>query len=103
MALGPCSKLPTVAMTDQCSPNGDSFFSVFTNVRCGGSFDFTLVFEQALLGLLPAVVFILAGGFRLVQLSSKKTKTTASTQRALKLVCVRPSIRCSTSTNNIVP
>lgn len=50
------------------------------------SFDFTLLFEDTILTILPASVFLVAAGARAVWLTSKPNKVATSFSRLTKLV-----------------
>lgn len=59
---------------------------------CGhGRFDFTLLFEQCFLALLPSILFILVASIRLSQLWRAKPVTVPSSIIYLKLVSYSPA------------
>ena len=53
--------------------DADNSFGPAVPVVCRGGFDFTLLFEQAILDLLPATLFICAVAFRIKRLTNTKT------------------------------
>jgi hypothetical protein len=75
---------------------------------CRGGFDFTLLFEQTILAVLPAAIFALAAPARLVYLVLRRSdpKTRASSLRLQKSVyrLSAPSWPCSQmpSTNGLL-
>jgi hypothetical protein len=79
-------------MAAQC-PADDKFGPVVAS-DCRGGFDFTLLFEQTVLSILPAAIFALAAPVRLVYLVLRRTepKTRASSLRLQKSV-YRPSVQ----------
>src|SRR3569833_3057457 len=72
--------------TPQCSVQADDVFGPTIASSCRGGFDFTLLFEQALLGIAPAVIFALAFPPRFAYLARTETKTLAGPLRVWKLV-----------------
>ena len=64
----------------------DDQFGPSVNAACRDEFDFTLFFEQAILGGLPAIAFLLSSPLRLAYLARKQTSTTATPKRLLKSV-----------------
>lgn len=58
---------------------------------CRGGFDFTLLFEESVLTLLPLCLFLLVTPFRLVYLFNKKTKVVNSALLVWKLVRIYPA------------
>lgn len=70
----------------ECSITADNVFGPVVDRNCRGGFDFTLLFEQSILGLLPSALFGLAFASRLVHLAKTETKTLSSSARLLKLV-----------------
>jgi hypothetical protein len=67
---------------------GDSQFGPIVAADCRGGFDFTVVFESAILNILPAACFLLLGAFRLSQLSRKPPKVRSSALRITTLVSI---------------
>lgn len=80
-------------MASQCTSQGVGFAAVSD---CGETWDFTLLFEQAILGVIPAAAFILAGAIRLVRLAGKSHKTVSNPARFLKLVSFALGLHCVT-------
>lgn len=64
----------------------DGSLGPFANICRSGRFDFTLLFEEYFLALLPSVVFIIVSLIRLNQLWGSKPKTFPSSIIFLKLV-----------------
>ena len=58
----------------------------FGPASCSGHFDFTLLFEQAILGIAPACLFLLATLWRFHHTWKASIKTTSSHRYILKLV-----------------
>ena len=50
-------------------------------------FDFTLLFQDTILTILPATIFLIAAGFRAVWLTSSPNKVATSLSHSTKLVC----------------
>ena len=63
----------------------DDVFGPAVSSACRGGFDFTLLFEQAILTLLPSAAFLLAFPMRFAYLARKEAKTLYSPARAAKL------------------
>ncbi|KAI1277349.1 ABC transporter [Xylaria sp. FL0933] len=57
-----------------CPSDADSSFGPAINSGCRGGFDFTLLFEESVLSLLPAALFILVAALRVVYLVKSRTK-----------------------------
>ena len=74
-------------MSPSCSLVADSAFGPAVDATCR-SFDFTLLFEQTVLGLVPAVLFALWFALRLVTLARASTKTLRSRETWLKVVSI---------------
>lgn len=55
-------------------------------ISCSREFDFTLAFEQSILSILPACLFLLAAPIRLVQLWRRPVVTVRNGKRVFKLV-----------------
>lgn len=75
----------------QCSPN------TFGPASCTGDFDFTLLFEQAILVTLPAAAFLLATPLRLRRLRKASIKTLPSRVHVAKIVSISPMLRVQSS------
>ena len=55
---------------------------------CRGGLDFTLLFEETILSILPLSILILVAPFRIFYLLRKQTKVLRSHLLPLKLVCI---------------
>jgi ATP-binding cassette subfamily C (CFTR/MRP) protein 1 len=55
---------------------------------CNGVFDFTLLFEETILGLLPMLLAVLPGLFRLLALRRREKLLPRNLHFYLKTVCV---------------
>jgi hypothetical protein len=64
----------------------DSSFGPSVPPGCRSGFDFTLYFEQAILSIVPAVLFLLITAVRLVQLFRANIVTVPSSIHEVKLV-----------------
>ena len=53
---------------------------------CRGGFDFTLLFEEGILTLLPVAIFLIAAPARIYYLLGKQSKVIGSSLLILKLV-----------------
>ncbi|KAJ5987224.1 hypothetical protein N7451_011589 [Penicillium sp. IBT 35674x] len=66
---------------------GDSQFGpIVATTDCRGGFDFTVLFESAILNILPAACFLLLASFRLFQLSRQSPKVLSSAFRIATLI-----------------
>jgi hypothetical protein len=54
---------------------------------CRRSDDFTILFEQGILSIAPAVLFLLAFAIRMIQLRKRRAKVRQHQSRYVKLVC----------------
>jgi ATP-binding cassette subfamily C (CFTR/MRP) protein 1 len=70
-------------MAAQCSPAADNTLGPAITADC--RFDFTLLFEQSFLSLVPAAIFIIISPWRFAQLLGRDTKTLASSARFHKI------------------
>lgn len=75
------------------SSSGPSCHDLDNTVRagmgsCRGGFDFSLLFEETILEILPIAIIILVAPFRIWQLSQKRRKVNDSWLLLLKLVSV---------------
>ncbi|KAI1128414.1 ABC transporter [Nemania abortiva] len=68
-----------------CPSNADLSFGPAIDSRCRGGFDFTLLFEESILSLIPAALFILVSPWRLVYLVKSSTKAGFNPARFQKL------------------
>jgi hypothetical protein len=84
--------LPSVAPQLSMTPFSNSSDSQFGPAYSGQlrSFDFTLLFEDTILTIVPATIFLLAAGTRAVWLTGKPTKVGTSLSRSTKLVSLPP-------------
>ena len=73
-------------MPPGCSLQADNSFGPAIDPRCRDGFDFTLLFEQAILGLVPAVAFLLVCPLRLRLLVKRDVRTHPHIMRLAKLV-----------------
>lgn len=79
-----------MASTPATGACGDGQFGpIVTTTDCRGGFDFTVMFESAILNILPAACFLLLATFRLFQLSRQTPKVLSSAWRVLTLVSMR--------------
>ncbi|KAJ5554087.1 hypothetical protein N7513_004046 [Penicillium frequentans] len=76
-----------MASTPATGACGDSQFGpIVATTDCRGGFDFTELFESAILNILPAACFLLLAIFRLFQLSRQSPKVLSSAFRVANLV-----------------
>lgn len=73
-------------MPNMCIPSDDRSFGPTVPPGCRGGFDFTLLFEQLIFILLPAVVFVLAAVARLLYLAKTDGKTRRNSLRTVKVL-----------------
>lgn len=74
-------------MPDKIMASDCHGFKVVASTACDGrSLDFTLAAEQAMLGLIPAGVFLLVGIPRIFYLWKQSAKTVSNSSRRMKLV-----------------
>ncbi|PYH89268.1 multidrug resistance-associated protein [Aspergillus ellipticus CBS 707.79] len=73
-------------MASGCSLEADNVFGPVVGHACRDGFDFTLLFEQSIFGLIPAVAFLFASPFRVRQLAKKDVRTLRNRMRTAKLV-----------------
>lgn len=69
-----------------CPPGADDLFGPIVNPHCRGGFDFTLLFEQSVLSMIPAAIIVVAFPLRLAYLATSRSKTQLGPIRLLKLV-----------------
>lgn len=62
-------------MASSCSIAADNVFGPAVNSSCRGGFDFTILFEQSILGILPAGVFLIAFPAALYSLTRNRPRT----------------------------
>jgi ATP-binding cassette subfamily C (CFTR/MRP) protein 1 len=65
--------------------SANSSDSLFGPVATSRSFDFTLLFEDTILTIVPATLFLVAAGARVLWLVSKPNKVATSISRFAKL------------------
>ena len=68
-----------------CPPTADDVFGPVIS-GCRQNFDFTLLFEQSILSLLPATLLLLVAPLRLLQLYKASVKTRSASVGQIKLV-----------------
>lgn len=73
-------------MPSGCSPQADNSFGPVIDPGCRDGFDFTLLFENAIFGLVPAVTFLLVFPVRLQVLVKRDVRTHPHPMRLAKLV-----------------
>ncbi len=74
-----------VNSVDSCSLAVDDSFGPWA-ASCRGGFDFTLLFEETVLTILPLGLLLVIASFRLMHLRKKKRKVVQSWVLVLKLV-----------------
>ncbi|KAI0814150.1 ABC transporter [Xylaria sp. FL0064] len=67
-----------------CPSDADSSFGPAINSSCRGGFDFTLLFEESILSLSPAALFIIVSSWRVVYLVKSRTKASSNPARFQK-------------------
>ncbi|KAJ5371907.1 P-loop containing nucleoside triphosphate hydrolase protein [Penicillium concentricum] len=75
-----------MSLSPRCSPQADDIFGPAIDHACRYGFDFTLLFEQAILGLAPAVTFLLVCPLRLKVLVKRDVRTQSHIMRSAKLI-----------------
>lgn len=73
-------------MHTACLPNADNEIGPVLSRACQRGFDFTLLFEQAVLSIGPSALLLLLVPFRLWALYGQEKKTTPNYTRASKIV-----------------
>lgn len=73
-------------MPSGCSFEADNAFGPVMNSGCRDGFDFTLLFEQAIFGLIPAVAFLIFSPVRLQSLAKCEVRIQFNRLRSAKLV-----------------
>jgi ATP-binding cassette subfamily C (CFTR/MRP) protein 1 len=71
--------------TASCLPTADDVFGPVVS-GCRQNFDFTLLFEQSILTLVPAALLLLVAPLRLLQLYKASVKTRPASVGQIKLV-----------------
>lgn len=82
-----------MASSADCS---DDSFGPWAGSSCRGGLDFTLAFEQTILTIAPATLFLLLIAPRLLFLLGEAPKTVKNTTRYIKTVSNVPSIAWGT-------
>lgn len=73
-------------MASHCSPAADNVFGPAVGAGCRDGFDFTLLFEQSMLSILPASIILIASPFRIRYLLKRGIRTRYNPIRISKLV-----------------
>ncbi|KAJ5907320.1 multidrug resistance-associated protein [Penicillium taxi] len=73
-------------MPSECLLQADNSFGPIVDSGCRDGFDFTLLFEQAILGLVPAIAFLLVCPLRLRILVKRNVRTQPHKMRLAKLI-----------------
>ncbi|QPC72817.1 hypothetical protein HYE68_003569 [Fusarium pseudograminearum] len=71
-----------------CAASVDASFGPFVPPECRHGFDFTLVFEQSILVLLPASLLLVIAPFRIFRLRNVPVKVTGYRLRSVKLALI---------------
>ncbi|CAG7561621.1 unnamed protein product [Fusarium equiseti] len=71
-----------------CAPSIDASFGPFVPPECRDGFDFTLVFEQSILVLIPASLLLIIAPFRIFLLRNVPVKVTGHRLRSIKLTLI---------------
>ncbi|RBR10554.1 uncharacterized protein FIESC28_09418 [Fusarium coffeatum] len=71
-----------------CAPFIDASFGPFVPPECRDGFDFTLVFEQSILVLIPASLLLVIAPFRIFHLRNAPVKVTGHRLRSIKLTLI---------------
>ena len=69
-----------------CSASSDDMFGPAVQLGCRDSFDFTLLFEQAILSIVPSALLLLLTPIRIYQLAGCSVKTLPTKILATKAV-----------------
>lgn len=69
-----------------CAPTADAAFGPAVTDECRDGFDFTIVFEQSMLVILPASLLLVAAPIRLAHLRNASVKVAGQRLRLAKLV-----------------
>lgn len=79
-------------------------FRVVASQECDGrQLDFTLAAEQAIFGLIPTTIFLIATGLRLLSLSRQHIKAVDGVTRKVKQVCTIPMANSKRFSLTIAP
>ncbi|KAH6979576.1 P-loop containing nucleoside triphosphate hydrolase protein [Fusarium venenatum] len=71
-----------------CAASVDASFGPFVPPECRHGFDFTLIFEQSILVLLPASLLLVIAPFRIFRLRNAQVKVTGHRLRSVKLALI---------------
>ncbi|GKU18087.1 unnamed protein product [Fusarium langsethiae] len=71
-----------------CAASVDASFGPFVPPECRHGFDFTIVFEQSILVLLPASLLLVIAPFRIFRLRNAPVKVTGHRLRSVKLALI---------------
>ncbi|KAJ4131432.1 hypothetical protein NW768_005618 [Fusarium equiseti] len=71
-----------------CAPSIDASSGPFVPPECRDGFDFTLVFEQSILVLIPASLLLIIAPFRILRLRNVPVKVTGHRLRSIKLTLI---------------
>ncbi|PYI23686.1 putative ATP-binding cassette transporter [Aspergillus violaceofuscus CBS 115571] len=74
-----------ISVPSNCSLDADNVLGPVVALGCRNGFDFTLLFEQSILGIVPAAVFLLASPLRVGYLIKKDVRTQRNSLRFVKL------------------
>ena len=77
-------RLPNT-LPGNCTPANDNRLGPIVEDPCRDGFDFTLLFEQTILGILPAILFLLLASWRTAFLVRRDVKTSSSWLRLAKV------------------
>lgn len=69
-----------------CAPTADAAFGPAVGSNCRDGFDFTIVFEQSILVILPSALLLIAAPVRFAQLRKASVKVAGQRLRLAKLV-----------------
>ncbi|KAK0702282.1 ABC transporter [Lasiosphaeris hirsuta] len=83
--------------TTDCSKEDDDVFGPIVGPNCREGFDFTLLFEQSILTLLPAAIFLVVAAWRFSRLSQQEAKTRRSLFRVTKIAAALGFVGCQIS------
>ncbi|KAH8681655.1 putative ATP-binding cassette transporter [Xylariales sp. PMI_506] len=75
-------------MAGNCTLSVDSTLGPWAGDNCRGGFDFTVTFEQAILTLIPASLFLIVSPFRTLFLAKKRITTLSHPLLFIKLTAV---------------
>ncbi|KAE8352610.1 putative ATP-binding cassette transporter [Aspergillus coremiiformis] len=76
------------SLSSNCSLDADEVFGPVVNYACRNGFDFTLLFEQSMLGILPAAAFLLVSPLRVGYLTKKDAYVRHNSMRLIKITLI---------------